>query len=225
MDAKPVQRRLAAVLAADVAGYTRMMQTDEDATMASWYASRNEVIDPKIAEHKGRIVKLTGDGFLAEFPTVQDAVRCAVDMQTELVGRNSDVPDDRRMDFRMGVNLGDIIVDSEDIYGDGVNIAARLESLAEPGAVCISAAVYDQVKNKLALDYTSLGAQKLKNIAEPLQVYQIGVAAAPRAESEERGEAEASDSVEPQFYQWTGYAAGLIVVLGIAVMVWNYYSN
>lgn len=225
MEAKPVQRRLAAVLAADVAGYTRMMQRDEDATMSSWYASRTEVIDPKIAKHKGRIVKLTGDGFLAEFPTVQDAVRCAVDMQTELVGQNNDVPDDRRMDFRMGVNLGDIIVDSEDIYGDGVNIAARLESLAEPGTICISAAVYDQVKNKLALDYTSLGAQKLKNIAEPLQVYQVRTAAAPPAESEERGEAEASDSVEPQFYQWTGYAAVLIVVLGIAVMVWNYYGN
>ena len=170
MEKQDVQRRLAALLAADVAGYTRMMEADEDATMSSWYASRTQVIDPKVAEHKGRIVKLTGDGFLAEFPTVHEAVRCAVAMQDALVHLHGDMPDGRRMDFRMGVNLGDIIADHEDIYGEGVNLAARIESLAEPGGICISGAVYDQIKSKLALDYLSMGARSLKNIAVPGQV-------------------------------------------------------
>ena len=141
MEPQDTERRLAAILAADVAGYTRLMNADEDATMAAWWSARKEVIDPRIGEHGGRIVKHTGDGFLAEFGTVLNAVQCAIDMQNEQAIRNADVPSNHRMDFRMGINLGDIIIDSEDIYGDGVNIAARIESLAAPGGISISASV------------------------------------------------------------------------------------
>jgi adenylate cyclase len=136
-----VQRRLAAILAADVAGYTRLMEQDEAGTVKAWRALRSEVIDPGIDAFKGRIVKLTGDGFLAEFPTVETAVDCALTMQIRLTRRTKETPDQVGLDFRMGVHLGDIYADDDDIYGDGVNIAARLEGLAEPGAVCISADV------------------------------------------------------------------------------------
>ncbi|MDP7667656.1 MAG: NINE protein [Rhodospirillales bacterium] len=168
-----VERRLAAILAADVADYTRLMETDEDATIDAWRSARAQIIDPKIASFGGRIVKHTGDGFLAEFPTVQDAVRCAVEMQAELGARNATVADDRRMDFRIGINIGDIAVDDEDIYGDGVNIAARLEGLADPGGICVSGDVYNQVRKRLDLSFEDLGEQRVKNIAEPLVAYLI----------------------------------------------------
>ncbi|MDP6624526.1 MAG: adenylate/guanylate cyclase domain-containing protein, partial [Alphaproteobacteria bacterium] len=133
MEPDGVTRKLAAILAADVAGYTRLMEADEEGTLAAWWTARRDLIDPAIADQGGRIVKHTGDGFLAEFGTAHDAVRCAVAMQRALQDFNTGRPDDRRLDFRMGVNLGDIVVDREDIYGDGVNIAARIEALAEPG--------------------------------------------------------------------------------------------
>ena len=161
------------MLAADVAGYSRMMGTDEEATMAAWWGSRQEVIDPAVVEHRGRIVKLTGDGFLAEFPSVLDAVRCAVAMQTELAGRNAALSDAQRMDFRMGVNLCDIIADDEDIYGDGVNIAARLESLARPGGIVVSGIVHEDVIGKLDLAFEDMGEQTVKNITRPVRAYHV----------------------------------------------------
>jgi adenylate cyclase len=145
------ERRLTAILAADVAGYSRLMGTDEEGTLARLKAHRRELLDPKISEHRGRIVKTTGDGMLVEFASVVDALRCAVDVQRGMSDRNADVPPDKRIEFRVGVNLGDIIIDGGDIYGDGVNVAARLESLAEPGGLCISRNVRDEVRDKLDL--------------------------------------------------------------------------
>src|SRR5215831_1728034 len=143
-----VERKLAAILAADVAGYSRLMGADEEGTLARLKAVRREIADPKIKEHHGRIVKTTGDGLLIEFASVVDAVRCAVEVQRDMAERNVDVPADHRIEFRMGINLGDIIIDESDIFGDGVNVAARLEALAEPGGICISRMVRDQVRDK-----------------------------------------------------------------------------
>src|SRR5947199_4840597 len=142
-------RRLAAILAADVAGYSRLMGADEEGTLDRLKAHRRELVDPKIEEHRGRIVKTTGDGMLAEFPSVVDAVRCAVEIQRGMVDRNAEVPEDKRITFRIGINLGDVIADGDDIYGDGVNIAARLEAIAEPGGVCISRTVRDHIGDRL----------------------------------------------------------------------------
>ena len=166
-----VERRLAAILAADMVGYSRLMEADETGTLAALKAHRGELIDPTIAEHNGRIVKTTGDGMLAEFGSVVDAVASAVAIQRAMVARNESVPEDRRIRFRVGINLGDIIFDGDDIYGDGVNIAARLEQLAEPGGVCISGMAYDQLKAKVDVGYADLGPQQVKNIAEPVRVY------------------------------------------------------
>jgi len=159
------QRRLAAVLAADIAGYTRLMEQDTDGTVAAWHDARANVIDPQIAAHAGRIVKHTGDGFLAEFHTVLDAVNCAVVMQTEL--------STSALVFRMGINLGDIIDDGEDIYGEGVNLAARIESLADPGGISISSGVYEQVLNRLEREFEDMGEVEVKNISRPVRVYRI----------------------------------------------------
>jgi adenylate cyclase len=168
-----VDRRLAAILAADVAGYSRLMGVDEEGTLAALKASRREVLDPKIAEHRGRIVKTTGDGALVEFASAVDAVRCAMDIQRAMTERNVDIPEHRRIAFRIGINVGDIITDEGDIYGDGVNIAARIESLAEPGTVCVSDNAYQQIKGKLSLDLTDMGEQQLKNIERPVRVYRV----------------------------------------------------
>jgi adenylate cyclase len=168
-----VVRRLAAILAADVAGYSRLMGADEEGTLARLKALRRELADPKIKEHRGRIVKTTGDGLLIEFASVVDAVRCAVEVQREMVERNTDVPPDRHIEFRMGINLGDIIKDGRDIYGDGVNVAARLEALAEPGGICVSRVVRDQVRDKLDFSFEDIGEQQVKNIARPIRVHRI----------------------------------------------------
>ena len=149
-------RRLAAILAADVAGYSRLMGADEEATLAALKAIRRELSDPKVNEHHGRIVKTTGDGLLIEFSSVVDAVRCAVEVQRAMAERNTEVPVARRIEFRIGINLGDIILDDDDIYGDGVNIAARLEALTEPGGICVSRVVYDQVRDKLDVAFEDL---------------------------------------------------------------------
>jgi len=162
-----VERRLAAILAADVAGYSRLMGEDEEGTLAGLKAHRRAVFDPKITEHRGRIVKTTGDGTLVEFASVVDAVRCAVDIQREMAERNADVPAELRIEFRVGLNVGDIIIDDKDIYGDGVNIAARLESLAAPGGICVSRAVRDQVRDKLDFSFEDMGEQQVKNDPHP----------------------------------------------------------
>jgi len=171
-----VERRLAAILAADVAGYSRLMGEDEEGTLAALKAIRRELADPKIKEHRGRIVKTTGDGMLVEFPSVVDAVRCAVEVQREMTLRNTEIPAERRIEFRFGINLGDIIIDEHDIYGDGVNVAARLEALAEPGGICVSRVVRDQVRDKLDFAFEDLGEQQVKNIARPIRVYRIPIA-------------------------------------------------
>ena len=158
-----IERRLAAILAADVAGYSRLMSVDEEGTHARLRAHLRQLINPKIQEHRGRIVKNTGDGLLAEFPSVVDAVRCAAETQQGMVVRNVDVPHDKRISFRIGVNLGDIIVEPEDIFGDDVNIASRLEALAEPGGICISRAVRDRIGERLPYSFEDIGEQNVKN--------------------------------------------------------------
>jgi TolB-like protein/class 3 adenylate cyclase len=166
-------RRLAAILAADVAGYSRLMGVDEEGTLAALKAIRRELSDPKIKEHRGRIVKTTGDGLLIEFASVVDAVRCAVEVQQGMAARNAQVPEARRIEFRMGINLGDIIRDGRDIFGDGVNVAARLEALAEPGGICLGASAHEQVRDKLDLAFDDMGEQHVKNIARPVRVYAL----------------------------------------------------
>jgi TolB-like protein/class 3 adenylate cyclase/cytochrome c-type biogenesis protein CcmH/NrfG len=167
----PPARRLAAILAADVAGYSRLMGQDEEWTHARLQAHLRELVESKIKEHRGRIVKNTGDGLLAEFASVVDAVRCAVEIQRAMVEREPDVAEERRIRFRIGVNLGDVIVEEHDIFGDGVNVAARLEALAEPGGICISRMVRDQIRDKLSYAFVDQGEQSVKNIARPVRVY------------------------------------------------------
>ena len=175
LSAERVERRLAAILAADVAGYSRLMGADEAGTLARLRTHRRELIDPKIAEHKGRIVKTTGDGLLIEFPSVVEAVACALAVQGAMALHNAATPQDRRIEFRIGINTGDVIVEDGDIHGDGVNVAARLEALAEPGGVCVSAIVHDQVRGRLDCVFDDIGEQSLKNIARPVRVYRVRV--------------------------------------------------
>jgi TolB-like protein/class 3 adenylate cyclase len=166
-----VERRLAAILAADIAGYSRLMGSDEEGTLAAIKACRRELIDPKLAEYRGRIVKTTGDGALIEFASAVDAIRCAMEIQRSMAQRNLGVPEGHRIEFRIGINVGDILIDEGDIYGDGVNIAVRIEALARPGTICLSENAYRQVTGKLALDISDMGEQRLKNIAQPVHVY------------------------------------------------------
>ena len=166
-----MERRLAAILATDVVGYARLIRGDEEGTLAALKTLRADLIDPKLGEHNGRIVKLMGDGMLAEFPSVVDAVRAAVESQRAVAERNSGLPEDKRIEFRAGINLGDVIIDGDDIHGDGVNVAARLESLAEPGGICISGAVYDQVRDRIDVSFEDLGDRQVKNIDRPVRVW------------------------------------------------------
>lgn len=167
------KRKLAAIFAADIAGYSQLMGADEEGTLARLKMLRSELIDPKNKQHHGRIVKTTGDGILIEFPSVVDAVRCAMELQQGMVERNADTPQDKRIEFRVGVNLGDVIVEGRDLYGDGVNIAARLEALAEPGGICISQTVLNHARDKVSFDVEDAGERALKNIARPVHVYRI----------------------------------------------------
>lgn len=178
-----VERRLAAVLAADVAGYSRLMGADEEGTLARLKAIRRELVDLTIAKHRGRIVKTTGDGILVEFASALDAVRSAVEVQRGMAERDASVPQDQRIDFRIGIHVGDVIVDDNDIYGDGVNIAARLEGIADPGGVCISGDTYRQIRGKIEVTWSDLGLQSLKNISEPMPAWraQLTSGAAPAA--------------------------------------------
>src|SRR5215471_412411 len=173
MSEQRVERRLAAILAADVVGYSRLVGEDEVGTLERLRVLRRTLADPKIKEHRGRIVRTLGDGLLVEFMSVVDAVRCAVEVQREMAARNADVPPERRLEFRIGINLGDIIKDGRDVYGDGVNVAARLEALATPGGICVSRVVRDQVRDKLGFAFDDRGEQQVKNIARPVRVFDV----------------------------------------------------
>src|SRR6201981_3459594 len=177
-------RRLAAIFAADVVGYSRLMGADEEGTHERFKSHLRDVVDSKIREHHGRIVKTTGDGVLAEFASVVDAVRCAGEIQRAMADRDLDLAEERRLRFRIGVNLGDVIVDGDDIYGDGVNIAVRLEGLAAPGSICVSGTVRDHIGDRLPYAFENWGEQSVKNIARPVRVYALrpeGVAGLPTA--------------------------------------------
>src|SRR5882724_10558170 len=174
-----MERRLAAILAADVVGYSRLMEHDEAGTLAALKSRRREILQPAVSKHHGRIVKLMGDGVLVEFASAVSAVTCAMDLQEAMDVANRDIPEDRRIVLRVGINLGDVMVEGSDLYGDGVNIAARLEALAEPGSVLVSHTVFSHVKGKSKLAFEDLGEQKLKNMAEPVRLYRVSDATAP----------------------------------------------
>src|SRR4029077_1627695 len=175
-------RKLAAILVADVVGYSRLAAADEDRTLARLRGLRSDLIDPAIAAHRGRIVKRTGDGILIEFRSVVDAVRCAIEVQNGMAERNAGLPPERRIEFRVGIHLGDVVEESDgDLMGDGVNIAARLEGIAKPGAICLSEDAYRQVKGRLDLVVSDLGQTELKNIVEPIRVYSLEVGSAAQA--------------------------------------------
>ena len=210
-------RRLAAVVSADVAGYSRLIGEDDSGTLAALKAHRRALIDPKIAEYGGRIVKTTGDGLLLEFPSVVDAVHCAVDMQRGMAERNARILPEQRIEFRIGINIGDIIIDGDDIYGDGVNVAARLQNLAEAGGICVSRVVRDQVLDKSSFTFEDLGAHTVKNIARPVDVYRVNFAL-------ELGNTEVRRWSWPRLEQWLrrSRTARLLALglVGIAVWAW-----
>src|SRR5215472_14859573 len=170
-----VERRLTAILAADVAGYSRLTGLDEEGTHVQLQDHLRSLVDPKIAEHRGRVVKTTGDGLLAEFSSVVDAVRCAVDVQQGMAKRNVDVPEEKRIEFRIGINVGDVMIDRGDIFGDGVNVAARLEGLATPGGICISEDAHRQIRGKLDVTFEDKGERQHKNIVRPVRVFQVAL--------------------------------------------------
>jgi adenylate cyclase len=219
MTAQEVKRKLTAILSADVKGYSRLMGEDEKGTVRTLNAYK-EVMTGLVQHHRGRVVDAPGDNVLAEFASVVDAVECAVEIQKELKTRNAELPENRKMEFRIGVNLGDVIEDGEQILGDGVNIAARLENLSEVGGICISGTAYDQVENKLGLGYKFLGEQAVKNIAKPVRVYRVLME--PGAAGKVIGE----KKVKPR--QWQRAAIGLVVILIVvvaAVVIWKLYSQ
>src|SRR5262245_1443374 len=232
---QPMERKLAAIFSTDVKGYSRLMGEDEVATIHTLTAYRT-LIATLIQQHRGRVVDSPGDNLLAEFPSVVEAVQCAVAIQRELRVRNAALPLHRRMEFRIGINLGDVIAEGERIYGDGVNIAARLESLAEAGGLCISGIVYDQIKTKLALGYEDMGAQAVKNIAEPVRAYRVqldpGAAVPAVSQQAERTVGEAGRPLPQQAgaarrvvaWSWRQGALalmGLLLLLGGGVAVWQ----
>ena len=216
-------RRLAAIVSLDVAGYSRLMGMDDSGTLAALKAHRRELIDSKIAEHDGRIVKTTGDGLLLEFSSVVDAVRCAVDVQRGMAERNTSIAPDKRLDFRIGINVGDIIIDGDDIFGDGVNVAARLEMLAEPGGICVSRVVRDQVLDKLSFTFEDLGAQQVKNIARPVEVFRVDLgSAAPQMQVRDRWDWQRLARFTSG--RWLGAAFVALLVIG-ATMAWYIQSS
>src|SRR5215831_6392107 len=194
-----IERKLAAIVAVDIAGYSRLMAADEVGTLQALKAHRKALVDPTIAAHHGRIVKTTGDGMLVEFASVVSAVICSVAIQRGMISRNADVPEDKRILFRDGINIGDIIVDGGDIYGDGVNVAARLEALCESGGLCISRAANDQIRDKLSLVFADLGEQQVKNIARPVRVYALGADAIGKLPVSVLGDADTSKPIGRSF--------------------------
>ena len=216
MASQNVERKLTAILSADVKGYSRLMGDDEETTVHTLTDYRKMIFD-LIGQHRGRVVDSPGDNILADFNSVVDAVLSAVEIQQELKKRNADLPEHRKMEFRIGINIGDVIVEGERIYGDGVNIAARLEALADPGGICISGGVYEQLKNKLALIYEHVGEQQVKNIVEPVQTYKIqveGTVSTPRV----------SGKVPRRQWQLGALVSAVVFVLGAgAFAIWNYY--
>ncbi|MBA7682446.1 hypothetical protein ES703_90796 [subsurface metagenome] len=217
MATKDFKRKLTAILSADVKGYSRLMQDDEEATVRTITAYR-EVMTDRIQGHDGRVVDAKGDNVLAQFPSVVDAVRCGVEIQKELKLRNAELPERRRMEFRIGINLGDVIEEEETIYGDGVNVAARLEGLSEGGGVCISGTAFDQIGKKLALGYEFLGEQTVKNIEKPVRAYKVLM------EPEAVGKVIGEERPKPKHWRWAaiGGVVVLIIVAGI-LAVWHHY--
>jgi adenylate cyclase len=223
-------RRLAAILAADIAGYSRLTERDEEATVARLQALREELIDPALAAHRGRLVKTTGDGLLAEFASVVDAVRCGMAMQHGLAARNAGIDPARRIEFRIGIHLGDVLVAGDDLMGDGVNVAARLESIAPPGGICLSEDAWRQVDGKVTASFTEIGAQNLKNIARPVRAYRIETVAGgafAQTEAERSASAPASIAVLP-FTNMSGdpeqdyFADGVVedIITGLSRIRW-----
>ncbi len=213
-----VKRKLTAILSADVKGYSRLMGEDEDATVRTLTAYRTIMVT-LIQKHQGRVVDSPGDNLLAEFSSVLDAVRCAVEIQEELRDRNTELPENRKMEFRIGINLGDIIEEGGRIYGDGVNIAARMEGLAEGGGICISGTVYEHVKNKLAMGFDYLGRRNIKNITEPVQVYRVWMEAGPTTTGVSK-----EGRAGLMHLQRVAMAVAAVLLLGTAVVaIWNFY--
>ena len=209
-----VERRLTSILAVDVVGYSRLMAADETGTLARLKDLRTSLIDPKAAEHRGRIVKLMGDGILMEFASVVDAIQFAVDVQRAMAARDGDLPEERRIALRMGVNIGDVIVEDDDIYGDGVNVAARLEAMAAPGGICVSRTVFDHAKGKVKVGFEDLGAQAVKNIPEPVQVFRVRLDASAAGPVPKAG--------SKRSLPWRALAAGLaVLVLAAGVALWQ----
>lgn len=213
-----VERRLSAILAADVAGYSRLMHRDEEATHARLTALLTDAVYPAIAEHGGHLVKSTGDGFLVEFPSAVEAVRAATEFQARIKELTIGEVEDKRIAFRVGVNIGDVIVEPHDIFGDGVNIAARLEGIAEPGGICISSAAYDQIRDKVRVEFADLGEHSVKNIARPVHVFALrrdALAGLPAP-----SETPAPVRSRPRGYLWATAAIALVLVVGVAVTDW-----
>jgi adenylate cyclase len=226
--AHSVERKLTTILCADVHGYSRLMEQDEAATLGTLRIYR-DAIDGLMARHRGRIASTAGDSLLADFPSVVEAVQCAIEIQQELAGRNRSLPDARRMAFRIGINLGDVMLHDGDLYGEGVNVAARLEALAEPGGICISRPVYDQVRNKLTVGFDDLGDQPVKNISEPVQAFRVRLdgaaqdsvrkpASSPRPPSADRAESDQTWKVR-RLRQRAIRAAFLIALLCVINLV------
>lgn len=215
-----VERKLVSVVVADVVGYSRLTELDEEGTHARLNALQRDLIKPKIGEHHGRIVKNTGDGALLEFASVVDAVRCAVEIQRGLIDRNVDLSEDRRIVFRFGINLGDVIVEPGDIHGDGVNVAARLEGLAEPGGVCISGTAYDQVRDRLPYVFTEKGEQTVKNISRPVRAYSLGANAIAALPAFPPSADSKPSSGKYLSRRWLAAAAGMAAVLVVAAGLW-----
>lgn len=217
-----MERRLSAILAADVVGYSRLIEIDEAGTLAGLKSHRESLIDPKIGQYHGRIVKLMGDGLLVEFPSAVEAVQCAVEIQHTMTERNADVPEERRIAFRVGINIGDIVVEDDDIFGDGVNIAARLEGLADPGGICISRPVHTQIADKLDLEFEDLGEQQVKNIAKPVMVYRVALDTKAAA----LVTPVVQDTAGPKHRRWLAVAAavtGLVLAVGTALW-WQHWA-
>src|SRR6516225_1386683 len=175
------QRRIAAILVADVVGYSRMMQADEAGTLAALKSRRTDILQPLVSKHHGRVIKVMGDGVLVEFASAVSAVQCAADLQQAMAASNRELSEDRQIMLRIGINLGDVMVEGSDLYGDGVNIAARLEAIADPGGIVLTRTTYDYMKSKVKVGFEAIGVQRLKNIAEPVRVYRVGSSDAARA--------------------------------------------